>query len=83
MGSKQVIVQFYGAFRSSGAEMVVNLDGQNTVADLKSSLATRLAGQLSMLVGDSVIATGTRILSDSEEITGDARLSILPPVCGG
>ena len=82
MSDITIHMHLFGAFRKFGDEVRLQVPAGASVSLIKERLGLALGGQ-GTLIRDSVLADEQRILPDAFVITGDTRLSILPPVCGG
>lgn len=78
-----IYIEFYGAFRKSGAGIMVEVSAGSTIKQVKEVLSARLKDGQNLLIGDSVLANHEEILPESYVLTEGGTLSILPPVCGG
>ena len=74
-------VTFFGAFRKFGKGLNFSVPAGSTVATIKNTLQEQLNGE--GLVSESVLANDNAILRDSDVLRENAKLSVLPPVCGG
>jgi molybdopterin converting factor small subunit len=81
MSTITIHMKFFGSFRKFGESLDFSVPIGSTVAVIKSALQEKLNGE--GLVLDSVLANDSNILRDSDVLGSDAKLSILPPVCGG
>jgi len=83
-----VNLSLYGAFKQIGVPKITLLmPMESTVADLRKSLEIYLNQSdrkiSNTLVHASVFATDEKILKDSDILSPELNLAILPPVCGG
>lgn len=81
MGEITIHMKFFGAFRKFGDGLDFSVPAGSTIAAVKTALQKKLNGE--GLVLDSALANNNSILRDSDVLSEDAELSILPPVCGG
>lgn len=81
MADITIHMKFFGAFRKFGETLDFCVPAGSNIAAVKTALQEKLNGE--RLVMDSALANDNAILHDSHILNDDARLSILPPVCGG
>jgi molybdopterin converting factor small subunit len=80
----KVRVELYGRLRDASLGPVVTLDlpenakAKNIILALKSVLGRRAA-----LVDGCVVASHSAVLASNDVLPKNARLAVLPPVCGG
>lgn len=83
MADIDIKIKLFGAFRKNGHELHLRLPSGSTISNVKRQISLQLAGADAALVNDSVLADDNAILPDGYILQENARLSILPPVCGG
>lgn len=76
-------IQLFGAFREYGDNVSVTLQTGAGIEDVKKALADKLGENASTLIDDSALADEQHVLTGNAVFDKDARLAILPPVCGG
>ncbi len=81
MSTITIHMKFFGGFRKFGESLDFSVPIGSTVVAIKATLQEKLNGD--KLVLDSVLANDRNILRDSDILSSDTELSILPPVCGG
>ena len=83
MSTIAITMRLFGAFRNYGPSVEFPVPSGSTIADIKDALAKVLGVSAKNLVADSAIADTQTILPGDYVVSADAKLSILPPVCGG
>ncbi len=83
MTHAKIKIHPFGTFRAIADEITVTIPSQATVTTVKQAIISVIGDTHRTLVSDSVLATDTMILQDTDTIGGATELSILPPVCGG
>ena len=84
-----ITVRLFGAFRNYSSEesITLKLASNSTVEDVRTSIATFFQKNTEnfdcKLIEESVIATDDQILDPQATLLPNAKLAILPPVCGG
>ena len=76
-------IKLFGAFRKFGDALDFSVPAGSTVATIKKAMSEFIKGKESMLIFDSVLANDNVILQDNHIFETNAKLCILPPVCGG
>ena len=76
-------IKLFGAFRKFGDALHFSVPAGSTVATIKKVMSEFIKGKESTLVFDSVLANDNAVLPDNYIFEADAKLCILPPVCGG
>lgn len=76
-------VRFYGSFRRYGGEVTLHVPKNSDLSVVRDLLTKRLGEKERALIHDSAFADEDRILTEEDTVYQDAKLSILPPVCGG
>lgn len=76
-------MKLFGAFRKFGDALNFTVPAGSTGAVVKKTLSSLLSGNEASLVFDSVLADDSAVLTDGHVFQADAKLCILPPVCGG
>lgn len=80
MAEIKVTVRLFGAFRKYGENAVFLLQDGVTVGEMKKKMAEKFDADL---VRHSVLANDDHMMTDDMVLRQDARLAVLPPVCGG
>ena len=89
MNKITVTITLFGAFRKYDVQFVtIELPQASSISDIKKYLKDKLLSINANLferdlVKHSVLANDSEILNDNVVLVQDAKLSILPPVCGG
>jgi hypothetical protein len=83
MNTITIDMRLFGAFRPYGEAVSFQVPYDSPVSAIKSALAEALGAGARDLVADSVVADDQAILPEDYIVGADAKLSILPPVCGG
>lgn len=83
MNEITISMRLFGAFRKYGETVEFAIHTGSPVAVIKDALGNVLGEQARGLIRDSVLANDETILPGDYIFDRDARLSILPPVCGG
>lgn len=78
-----VQIDFFGALREYGNGSELALPPGSSAEQIKQALAEELGAQAKGLIEQSVLADEEQILDNEWQLTGPARLAILPPVSGG
>jgi hypothetical protein len=76
-------IKAYGVFRTISDQFCVVVSDGVAASGVRDALAKQLGEQHKALVYESVLATDTSILADTDIPEPGSGLSILPPVCGG
>ncbi len=78
-----VSIEVFGAFRSQFPEtpLRIQLHRGSSTTDLRNAVRARVTDRA--LLDASVFATESHILDENAVLDRDARIAILPPVCGG
>ncbi|GJL85395.1 MAG: hypothetical protein DHS20C02_11700 [Micavibrio sp.] len=83
MNEIAIHMKLFGTFRKFGDVLDFTVPAGSTASFVKKMMSNILSGGESSLVFDSVLADDNAVLPDTHVFKTDARLSILPPVCGG
>jgi molybdopterin converting factor small subunit len=78
-----ITMRLFGAFRQYGDAVELVMAAGSPVSAIKKALNDSLEGKAQALIEDSVLCDDQTILPDDHVFDRDARLAILPPVCGG
>lgn len=83
-------IHLFGALRKFGSEGVLTLEFNEpcSVREIRELLKEKLAREFPLefqgaLIDRAALANDKRVLAEDEQIKETARLSLLPPVCGG
>ncbi len=83
-------IQLFGAFRDFDALGLVTLklSEPQTLDQIRSLIVEKFSNlrsksDLQKLLADSAFATDTEVLPPEAIVLPDARIALLPPVCGG
>jgi molybdopterin converting factor small subunit len=83
MADIKINMRLFGAFRKYGESVDFTVPKGSTAEAVKTRLAEVLALADPVLIRDSALANDNEIIDGAAVLTGDSRLAILPPVCGG
>lgn len=83
MNAITIHMKLFGAFRKFGDALDFTVPVGSTVEVVKKTMSSLLSGNEASLVFDSVLANDSAILTDNHIFNANAKLCILPPVCGG
>ena len=83
MSDITVTMRLFGAFREFGESVELAVKSGSSVAAIKQALGNALGERAQTLIRDSVLADDHTILPVEFIVETDAKLAILPPVCGG
>jgi len=85
-----ISIHLFGAFRIflTDTPIVIQVPSGATLADVKNAIGKALVQicptfDKYALINESALADETQVLQDDTTFTQDAKLAILPPVCGG
>lgn len=76
-------VRLFGAFRKYGEELSFTVPAEGGLPAVRQKLESLVSTNDKVLIKSSAFANDERILDEKDSIAQDARLAILPPVCGG
>lgn len=76
-------IRLFGAFRKYGEELSFTVPAEGGLSAVRQKLESLVSANDKALIKISAFANDERILDEKDSITQDARLAILPPVCGG
>ncbi len=83
----KVQLKFFGGFRNFFETEELSLNGQVSVADFRILVTETLKDRNkkfdALLLDDSVFATETAVLKETDFVMPGQKIAILPPVCGG
>lgn len=80
MADITIHMKFFGVLRKFGEGLDFSMPAGSKVSAVREVLQNKLG---EALVSDCAFADENSILRDSDILKADAKLSILPPVCGG
>ena len=83
MSTLKINMRLFGAFRQYGESVEISVASGSPVSAVKLALEGVLGTQARDLIADSVVANDETILPGDFVLDESAKLSILPPVCGG
>jgi len=83
MSEIKISMKLFGAFRKYGDSLELAIRPGSPADIVKETLGNVLGDSARPLIRDSVLADEETILPGDYIFDHDARLSILPPVCGG
>lgn len=83
MAEITITMRLFGAFRKYGEKVVFTMPSGCGAAAVKEKLAEVLGHVDKNLIHDSALANDNEIIGIDAVLSKDARLAILPPVCGG
>ncbi len=84
----QITIQTFGVFRQFGRKILLDLEQNAKVSDIRKPLALALGDNnvgfdVVGLIESSRFATEDRILAENALLKSDVLITILPPVSGG
>lgn len=83
MSDITINIKFFGSFRKFGKNIDVIVPNGSSVVAVKEALILALNDKDAFIIEASVLANNNEILQDDRVFNADAKISILPPVCGG
>lgn len=76
-------IQLFGAFREYGESVELTVPEGSGAQVVRDALAQELGMSDKSLITDSALASENSVLDEQAIFEQDAKLAILPPVCGG
>ena len=76
-------IRLFGAFRKYGEELSFAVPAGSGLPVIRQKLESLVDATDKILIKSSALANDDRVLEATDCIMQDARLAILPPVCGG
>lgn len=83
MSDIDIKVRLFGAFRKYGEELSFSVPAGSPLLVVRRKLENLVSAADKALVQSAAFADDDSILGEDAVITSDARLAVLPPVCGG
>jgi len=83
--SEGIRIRFFGRLRREGEPAIVLTAGSLSVSELRQRIAREVLTDpdCGALLAESALATGERVLDETDRVEPGSEIAVLPPVCGG